>query len=120
MKLGRKATGKKYHARRKKRLHERKGRETKTILGEIKKKTLRGKGGNQRTILLKSNVANVKTKSGIKRTEIKNILETPQNRFFARQNRLMKGAIIETPLGKAKITNRPSREGHVNAVLVEG
>ena len=51
--------------------------------------------------------------------EIKNVLETPQNTFFARQNRLMKGALIQTSLGKAKITNRPGQEGHINAILVE-
>ena len=31
----------------------------------------------------------------------------------------MKGAIIETSAGKARITNRPSQEGQINAVLIE-
>jgi len=55
----------------------------------------------------------------VKKADIKNVEETPQNRFFARQNRLVKSALIETSLGKARITNRPSQEGHINAVLVE-
>ena len=45
--------------------------------------------------------------------------QIPQNIFLARQNRLAKGAIIDTELGKARITNRPSQEGMVNAVLVK-
>ena len=61
----------------------------------------------------------VVTKSGkVEKTEIVNVVETPQDRFLARQNRLMKGSIIDTKLGKARITNRPTQEGNVNAVLV--
>ena len=76
-------------------------------------------GGKRKTILLKTEEANISNGKEIKKVEIKNVLETPQNKFLARQNRLMKGVIIETSLGKARITNRPSREGSVNAVLVE-
>ena len=54
-----------------------------------------------------------------KKTEIKNVLETPSNRFLARQDILTKGTIVETELGKAKITNRPTQEGIVNGVLIE-
>ena len=31
----------------------------------------------------------------------------------------MKGAIIETDIGKAKITNRPTREGSINAIILK-
>ena len=55
----------------------------------------------------------------IRHARIKNVIETPSNRFLARQNVMVKGAIIETELGKARITNRPSQEGSVNAVLLE-
>ena len=119
MNKGRKITGGKYHKNRKKRLYERKGQERIVLLGELKRKTIRARGGIRKRILLNTNVANVITKNKIIKTEIKNVLETPQNRFLARQNRLMKGVIIETPLGKAKITNRPSREGNINAILLE-
>ena len=54
-----------------------------------------------------------------KKIEIKNVLETPSNRFLARQNIITKGTIVETELGKAKITNRPSQEGVVNGILIE-
>jgi small subunit ribosomal protein S8e len=120
MNTGRKITGGKYHSRRKRKLYEKPIETRITILGETRRKTLRTRGGHQKTILLSENIANVMTENGkSKRAEIKNVIETPQNRFFSRQNRLLKGAIIETSLGKAKITNRPTQEGQVNAVLVK-
>ena len=120
MNLGRKITGGKYHARRKKRLHQKISQERKVILGEEKRKSSRVRGGNIKISLLNSNMANIVTKSGkVEKAEITNVLETPQNRFFARENRLTKGAIIDTTLGKARITNRPSQEGQINAILIE-
>jgi small subunit ribosomal protein S8e len=121
MNLGRKVTGGKYHSRRKKKFYERKRQEREVTLKEQKKKQLRTRGGSKKTVLLNSDTANLlnpKTKKA-KNVKIKNVVETPQNVFLARQNRLIKSAIIETQLGKAKITNRPSQEGHVNAVLIE-
>ena len=121
MNQGRKISGGKYHRLRKKRLHSRFSQERQVTLKETKKKQIRTRGGNTKTILLNANSANIlnpKTKK-VQKAEIKNVLETPQNFFLARQNRLIKSAIIETSLGKARITNRPSQEGHVNAVLVD-
>jgi len=119
MNRGRKITGGKYHKLRKKKLHEKRNTGRRTTIGETKKRQMRGKGGNVKTIILRTNTANILTEKGkSKKAEIKNVLETPQNRFLARQNRLYKGAIIETSAGKAKITNRPSQEGQVNATLI--
>lgn len=119
MNRGRKISGGKYHSNRKKRKHERQGQESVVLLGELKRKKVRRRGGDKATITLRSNIVNLTAEGKTRKAEIKNVIETPQNRFLARQNRLMKGVIIETSLGKARITNRPSREGHVNAVLVE-
>ena len=65
----------------------------------------------------KVNVMDPKTKKA-KKVTLKNVLETPSNRFLARQNILVKGAIIETEAGKARITNRPGQEGSISAVLI--
>lgn len=119
MNKGRKISGGKYHANRKKRWYEHQSQENKTSLGETKRKIIRFKGGSKKAILLRANVANLTVGKKTEKVEIKNVLQTPQNTFLARQNRLMKGAIIQTSKGKAKITNRPSREGIVNAVLTE-
>ncbi|MEI6731647.1 MAG: 30S ribosomal protein S8e [archaeon] len=118
MNKGRKISGGKYHAHRKKKLYEKAGQERHVILGDEKRKSLRVRGGASKTILLKSNIANVMVKGKVQRAKIINVEETPQNRFLARQNRLVKGAILDTSVGKAKITNRPSQEGQVNAVLI--
>ncbi len=121
MRLGRKVSGGKYHRFRKKKFFEKKGRERIVTLKETRRKKIRTRSGNIRTVLLNADTANVidpKTKK-IQKAKIENVLETPQNPFLARENILTKGAIIKTSMGKAKITNRPSREGNVNAVLIE-
>lgn len=119
MDKGRKYTGAKYHANRKKKKFERSKQMNSITLGDPKAKKVRVKGGEKKTILLSANTANVSDGKKIQKVEITNVLETPQNKFWARQNRLLKGAVIETSLGKARITNRPSREGSVNALLIE-
>mgnify|MGYP001563100830 CR=1 FL=1 len=119
MLFGKKISGGKYHKQRKKKLYELRSDQRLVLLGETKRKTLRVMGGHKKTILLKANIVNLNIKGKIQKATIKNVIETPQNRFLARQNRLLKGAIIETSLGKARITNRPSQEGNVNAVLLE-
>jgi len=119
MNLGRKISGGKYHKQKKKKLYERKNQERIVELGETKRKNIRTRGGNIKTVLLKTNIANILTKGKVQKAGIKKVIETPQNRFLARQNRLIKSAIIDTSLGKARITNRPSQEGMVNAILIE-
>lgn len=119
MNKGRKISGGKYHQFRKKKTHETLKQDNVVTLGQTKRKTLRVKGGNQKAVLLRANIVNIIVDGKAKKAEIINVEETPQNRFLARQNRLLKGAIIETSLGKAKITNRPTQEGQVNAILLQ-
>ncbi len=120
MRTGRKISGGKYHKQKKKKLYERKGQSRAAKLGPEKKKFLRIRSGKKKAILLSADIANIRNKSGkTQKAKIKNVLETPSNRFLARQNILVKSAIIETELGKARITNRPSQEGNVQAVLIE-
>jgi len=112
---GRKITGGKYVARRKKKRYEEKGQARKVKLGENKNKKQRVRGGNLKTVALKGKTINVKGK----KLEIKNVVETPSNRFLARQNIITKGTIVETEKGRAKVTNRPSQEGVINGILLE-
>lgn len=91
-----------------------------THLAPTKQKLVRTKGGNQKQKLLTADTANVydpKTKKCTKAT-IKTILENAANRHYVRRNIMTKGTIIDTNLGKAKVTSRPGQEGTVNAVLV--
>jgi small subunit ribosomal protein S8e len=119
MRKGRKISGGRYKKARKKKLYELLGQRRIIKLGEEKRKTIRVRGGNKKAFLLKSKTINVKLGNKIKKLEMKNVIETPSNRFLARQNILTKGTIVETDLGKVRITNRPTQEGMVNGVLIE-
>src|SRR3990167_742668 len=119
MNHGRKITGGKYMKSRKKKLYERPGQKRNVKLGEDKRKGKRVRGGNLKMLLLKAKSVNVQTDGKSKKAEIKNVLETPSNRFLARQNIITKGTIVETEIGKVKITNRPTQEGTLNGVLVK-
>jgi small subunit ribosomal protein S8e len=52
------------------------------------------------------------------KSEIISVVENKANIHYVRRNILNKGAIIETKLGKAKVTSRPGQIGKVNAVLL--
>jgi len=120
MKLGRKISGGRYIAKRKKKKYELARVPRVVKISETKRKTMKVQGGSKKQVLLACNKVNIISKDKkAKVVEIKNVIETSANRFWARQNRLVKGAIIETDLGKAKITNRPGQEGSINAILIE-
>ena len=119
MKTGRKKTGGKYHKARKKKLFERAGQARSTRLGNEKKRSKKTVGGKMKIFLLQGKVININEKGKNRRIEIKNVLETPSNKFLARQNIITKGTIVETELGKVRVTNRPSQEGMINGVLVK-
>jgi small subunit ribosomal protein S8e len=61
---------------------------------------------------------NVLTRDGMKRAALRTVLETPDNRHHARQNILTKGTIVDTELGKVKVTNRVGQDGVVNGRLL--
>ena len=81
-------------------------------------KTSRGRGGNIKTRLQYAAFANLLTKSGYKKVKINSILESKDNRNFARLTIITKGTVIDTEMGKAVVTNRAGREGSVNAKLL--
>jgi len=120
MKTGKKISGGLYHKARKKKKYELIGQPRVVKLGTEKRKIIKTRGGNRKVVLLSTNMANlINPKTGkSEKVKIKNVVETPSNRFLARQNILMKSAIIETDKGRAKITNRPSQEGSVQAILI--
>jgi len=112
-------SGGKYKRPKKKKLAGRQNQTRVVKLGEIKRKVLGCRGGTKKLVSFFNDSANVIVKGKSKKSSIKNVLETPSNTFLARQNILVKGTIIETELGKARITNRPSQEGNVQAVLID-
>ena len=116
----RKQTGARYKDYRKKRQYEL-GREPSfTKLGKERKQTIRTMGAHRKLRLLSSDTANLfdpKSKS-FKQVKIKTITDNPANRHFIRRNIMTKGSVIDTELGKARITSRPGQDGVVNAVLI--
>ncbi|MBS3072543.1 30S ribosomal protein S8e [Candidatus Pacearchaeota archaeon] len=118
--LGRKTTGGKYKKSGKKKKYQL-GHQARIVkLKETKAKILKVRGGNEKLVLLTSNIINLIDKNKkSKKVKILNVLETPSNRFLARQNILTKGAIVQTESGKARITNRPGQEGSIQGILIE-
>ncbi|MFN3909819.1 MAG: 30S ribosomal protein S8e [Candidatus Anstonellaceae archaeon] len=94
---------------------------THTKIAEKERKEIeKGRGNTLKVRLKTATYANIKDKTGkIKKVKIKKVLQTPDNRHFTRQNILTKGGIIETEIGKAKITNRVGQDGVINGVLIE-
>ena len=118
---GKKITGGKYIARRKKKSYEGQGQKRVVKLGEPKRKIKRTVGGNKKIFLLKIDSVNIiePGKNKTIKAKIQNVIETPSNRFLARQNIITKGTIIETDKGKIRITNRPSQEGVLNGIILK-
>ncbi len=114
-------TGKLLRPHRKKRKYEMGRPQVETLIGERKIKKVRVRGGNYKIKLFRDQFANVYVpKEGkVIRAEIRRVVENPAHVHYARRNVITKGAIIETSIGLARVTNRPSQEGIINAVLIE-
>jgi small subunit ribosomal protein S8e len=119
MNKGRKISGGRYIRARKKKLYELAGQKRTVKLGTEKRKSKRIKSGKRKIFVLGAKFVNIQNRGKAQKLEIKNVLETPSNRFLARQNIITKGAILETGAGKVRVTNRPSQEGVINGILVE-
>ena len=115
----RKATSGRYVDSRKKKLRELARDATLTKIDKLRTRVLRVRAGGKKEVLLGVEEANVLGKDKkYKKAKIKAVLENPANRHFARRSIVTKGAIIDTDLGKARVTSRPGQEKVVNAVLV--
>lgn len=94
---------------------------TETRIGDEKKKTIRIMGGNRKIRLLRVNKVNIldpATKK-VARTEVVGLDTNPASRDYSRRKVITKGAIIETKLGKARVTNKPGSDSVLNAVLLQ-
>ncbi len=92
-----------------------------TMLGDQRRKTIRTRGGNRKIRLLSHKYANLSTADRKKseKVEILDVETNPANRDFARRKIITKGAIIQTPKGRARVTSRPGQSGTVNAIFIE-
>lgn len=117
----RKFTGKKYKYFRKKRKRELERPPIETEIGPEKKKKQRTMGGNFKLKLFTTTYMNVTDPSSKKTSKVK-ILRFEQNdasKDYNRRHVLTKGAIVETEIGKARVTSRPGQHGVLNGVLIQ-
>ena len=116
----RKASGGRYHQDRTKRKYELAGYSANTKLAEERiVRTKRTLGGDHKQYILSTNQINVANAQGkTVKTEIVNVIENLANPHLVRRNIINKGAVVETKLGKARVTSRPGQEAAVNGVLI--
>lgn len=117
----RKETGGRLRQSRIKRKHELGRDSVEAHIGKTKRLKLNVMGGDNKIRVFQCDVANVTDpKTGkTKVLKIQTVEANPANQHYVRRNILMKGAVIKTELGNAKIKSRPGQDGIVNAVLIE-
>lgn len=101
------------------RKHERDGFALETVLGKQTSIKRRIRGGDIRVGLTLAEYANVvdPESNSSKKVKISRVLSNQANRDYERRGVITRGSIIETELGMARVTSRPSQDGVVNAVL---
>ena len=117
----RKPTGGRLILSRKKRRFEVAPEDAETKLGEHTQKLIRARGNAQKVKVLATNTINVTDqKTGkAKKATIKTVTENPANIHYVRRNIITKGAVVDTDLGKVKITSRPGQSGALSGILVK-
>ena len=88
------------------------------IVSERKVKKKRTYGGSAKHTLLGINIANIIVDGISKKAKIISVVDNKADSHFIRRNIVTKGAIIETDLGRARVTSRPGQHCVVNAILV--
>jgi len=119
---GKKITGGRVNLNRKKKKYQRGSSPTLTVLGPVKKREDRRRGGIVKYRLVNAdyvNVINPKTKKA-KKVKILSVVHHEDNVHFTRRGIITKGCIVKTEIGNVKITSRPSQDGVLNGVLIEG
>lgn len=88
-------------------------------VGEDRTGTRRSRGGNTKNFVKRSSTVNLAIDGEVKEVEIESVEENDANPNYVRRSLLTKGAVVDTPEGKARVTSRPGQDGTVNAQLIE-
>jgi len=115
-----KETGGRKRAYRVKRNFEKGTFPAETTLGEPRRRTVRGHGGQTKVKLLKDKYVSVTDlkRGKTEKTEILRVISNKANLDYNRRGVITKGAEIETALGRARVTSRPGSDGVINAVII--
>ncbi len=90
-----------------------------THIGARKIEKIRTRGGGEKILTLRADAANIIVDGKAHKSKIITVTGNPADSQFVRRNIITKGAVIQTELGKARVTSRPGRDGVINAVLIE-
>ena len=116
----RKATGGRSRPSRGRRAYERDGYAIEPLVGEAESRPSRRRGGSVITGVVFCEVANVSDSKGkATKSKILRVKKSPANRDYERRGVITRGAVIETEVGEAVVTSRPTDDGVVNAVLTK-
>ena len=117
--LRKRTTGKRRPAHKKKR-YELGGTWVETRLGEQAGKTKRTRGGARKKALYHAGFVNVRDpkENKVRKVKITGVLEHADNPHLVRRLVVTKGCIVETEIGKVRITSRPTQDGTVNGTLL--
>ena len=115
----RKSTGSRYKKMSKKHKCER-GRDfVPATIGASKVVKNRTRGGGQKLVVYKTESVNVMSKGKAQKAKLVSVSENTADPHYVRRNVVTKGAVVETDIGKVRITSRPGQDGVLNGVLVE-
>ncbi len=114
-----KKTGGRTRPYRKSRKHDLGSQFSETEVGESRVRTVETRGGNQKSVVRRSETVNLAVDGEVKKVEIESVEDNPANPNFVRRSLLTKGTVIDTPKGEARITSRPGQDGVINAELLE-
>jgi small subunit ribosomal protein S8e len=116
----RKLTGGRTKRFRSRRAYEKDGYAAETLLGKTENYQRRTRGGTQKISLKFADTANVHDNNSGKtqKSRITRVLENPANRDYERRGVITRGALIDTDLGRARVTSRPAQDGVINALLI--
>jgi small subunit ribosomal protein S8e len=116
---GRKMTGGRRVALRRRRKFEIDRYPNEAIAGPTQIVTRRTRGDNVKAAFKTAEFANVidQESKKVTKSKILTVTKNPANRDYERRGVISKGALIETEGGVARVVSRPSQDGVVNAIL---
>ena len=118
---GRKYTGGRKVAMRRRRKYEIDRYPNEAVLGDKSIKTRRVRGNNLK-VSVKFGAFVSLADPVLKKTtnaKILQVVKNPANKDYERRGVISKGALLETPSGMARVVSRPGQNGCINAVLVK-
>jgi small subunit ribosomal protein S8e len=118
---GRKPTGGRKVAMRRRRKFEIDRYPNEAVVGPIQIVLRRTRGNNVKAAFKTAEFANIidEESKKVTKSKILRVTKNPANKDYERRGVISKGAMIETENGAAMVVSRPGQDGVVNAVLVK-